>query len=133
MQQAPVAALRKFVRPREAEERYLRRCDAPDQTHQFNPLTRRVRFACESCAILYRTVYREIPRHIRALPDFRMTDAQWEELAIPISLAFFSYSTPADRIVALYPGPAGATESARRGSAAGESYRRGARVFPRPD
>jgi len=30
---------------------------------------------------------------------------------IPISLAFFSYSTPAKRVVALYPGPAGAAES----------------------
>ena len=33
---------------------------------------------------------------------------------IPISLAFFSYSTPADRVVALYPGPAGAAESSLR-------------------
>ncbi len=30
---------------------------------------------------------------------------------IPISLAFFFYSTPAQRFIALYPGPAGAAES----------------------
>ena len=30
---------------------------------------------------------------------------------IPISLAFFSFQTPAGRVVALYPGPAGAAES----------------------
>jgi hypothetical protein len=30
---------------------------------------------------------------------------------IPISLAFFTYSTPAQRVVAMYPGPAGAAES----------------------
>lgn len=30
---------------------------------------------------------------------------------IPISLAFFSFSTPAGRALAFYPGPAGATES----------------------
>jgi hypothetical protein len=39
---------------------------------------------------------------------------QWDDLMIPISLAFFSYSTPANRVVALYPGPAGAAESALR-------------------
>jgi hypothetical protein len=33
---------------------------------------------------------------------------------IPISLAFFSFSTPARRWVALYPGPAGAAESLLR-------------------
>jgi hypothetical protein len=33
---------------------------------------------------------------------------------IPISLAFFSNSTPAGRVVALYPGPAGAAESMLR-------------------
>ncbi len=30
---------------------------------------------------------------------------------IPISLAFFSYSIPAGRVMAFYPGPAGAAES----------------------
>jgi hypothetical protein len=33
---------------------------------------------------------------------------------IPISLAFFSFQSPVNRIVALYPGPAGATESSLR-------------------
>jgi hypothetical protein len=58
--------------------------------------------------------WKEIPRDIRALADFRMTDAQWDDLMIPISLAFFSYSTPAGRAVAFYPGPAGAAESMMR-------------------
>jgi hypothetical protein len=40
-----------------------------------------------------------------------MTDAQWEALHLPISLAFFYPSSPAGRVVALYPSPAGATES----------------------
>jgi hypothetical protein len=35
----------------------------------------------------------------------------WEGLNLPINLAFFLYSTPAGRVVALYPSPAGATES----------------------
>jgi Family of unknown function (DUF5947) len=55
--------------------------------------------------------WREIPRNVRALPGFRITDAQWEDLMIPISLAFFSYCSPAGRVAAFYPGPAGVTES----------------------
>jgi Family of unknown function (DUF5947) len=55
--------------------------------------------------------WREIPRAISSLPDFQITDAQWDDLMLPISLAFFSYCTPAGRVVAFYPGPAGAAES----------------------
>ena len=40
-----------------------------------------------------------------------MTDAQWDALLIPINIAFFFKSTPASRVIALYPSPAGATES----------------------
>jgi hypothetical protein len=39
---------------------------------------------------------------------------EWDDLMIPIALAFFSFSTPADRVVAQYPGPAGAAESLLR-------------------
>lgn len=40
-----------------------------------------------------------------------MTDAQWDSLLIPIGLAFFTYWTPRQRVLAFYPGPAGPTES----------------------
>ncbi len=110
---ASLHSLRKFVPAREAEER----CDTcgaalPEvHAHNFDPPSRRIRCACASCVILYASVYQPIPRRVQALPDFQISDAQWEELMIPISLAFFSYSTPAKRVVALYPGPAGAAES----------------------
>src|SRR5262249_9221587 len=42
---------------------------------------------------------------------FRLTDATWDGLGIPIDLAFFLQSTPAEGVVAVYPSPAGATES----------------------
>lgn len=57
------------------------------------------------------TTYLRVPRRARALPDFQMSDAQWESMLIPINMAFFFYSTSAGRIVALYPSPAGAVES----------------------
>jgi hypothetical protein len=116
MAHAPIAALRKFVRSREPEER----CDtcgmglSTEHRHTFDPASRRIRCACDSCAILYASAYPRIPRRVLALPNFQISDAQWDDLMIPISLAFFSYSTPAAKIIALYPGPAGAAESLLR-------------------
>ena len=40
-----------------------------------------------------------------------MTDSQWDGLMMPINMAFFFKSTPQSRVIALYPSPAGATES----------------------
>jgi hypothetical protein len=40
-----------------------------------------------------------------------MTDSQWDGLMMPINMAFFFRSTAQNRVVALYPSPAGATES----------------------
>ena len=45
------------------------------------------------------------------MSDFHLTDAQWEDLHLPINLAFFYTSTRAGRVVAVYPSPAGGTES----------------------
>jgi hypothetical protein len=55
--------------------------------------------------------FKLIPRDAHSLPGLQLTDAQWEDLALPIELAFLFYSTPAQRMMALYPSPAGATES----------------------
>jgi len=45
------------------------------------------------------------------LPYFRLTDAQWEGLLIPIRLAFFFHNSSTGRVVTLYPSPAGPAES----------------------
>ena len=111
------AVLRQFMRKRTPAEM----CDlcgvelASDHQHLLEPATRRLICCCDACAILFssqgETKYRRVPRRARFLPDFRMTDAQWDSLLIPINLAFFFYSTPSGRMVTLYPSPAGATES----------------------
>ncbi len=116
MAPAPVAALRRFVPVRQSKER-CDRCGAglpSEHAHQFDPRTRLIRCACSSCVELDRGLYLEIPTQARALPNFSITDAQWDDLLIPISLAFFTYSSAAGRVVALYPGPAGASESSLR-------------------
>ncbi len=116
MAPAPVAVLRRFVPVRATEEK----CDGcgamlpAEHFHQFDPKTRRIRCACESCGLRSRGLYRDIPSEVRALPEFRMSDAQWDDLLIPISLAFFTESSAASRVIALYPGPAGASESSLR-------------------
>ena len=71
--------------------------------------------SCEACAVLFSArgdlKYRAIPRHAFLLEYFEMTDAQWESLLIPIGLAFFFRNSDANRVVCIYPGPGGATES----------------------
>ncbi len=67
------------------------------------------------CAILFSgqegARYRRVPESIESLPDFCLTDQEWDDLHLPINLVFFLRSTAADRVLALYPSPAGATES----------------------
>jgi hypothetical protein len=113
----PLAALRRFVRPAPPVER-CELCSAAlaeEHAHLVEPAERRLLCACEACAILFsgqgRTKYRRMPRRVLALPDFRLGDAAWEGLGIPIGLAFFFHSTPAGKTVAVYPSPAGPTES----------------------
>jgi hypothetical protein len=115
------AALRRFARAKRAVER----CDfcsaslGVDHQHliqmEQGPEHRRLVCICDPCAVLFgnqdETSYRRVPRRILFLPDFRLTDAQWEGLMIPIQLAFFFYSSPAGKVVALYPSPGGLTES----------------------
>ena len=71
--------------------------------------------ACGACAVLFSgqagTRFKRVPRRVRGLNDFRLTEAQWEGLRLPIDLAFFFDSTPHGRTIACYPSPAGATES----------------------
>ena len=55
--------------------------------------------------------FKRVPRLVRLLANFQMTDAQWDSLMIPINMAFFFRSSPEARVVAMYPSPAGATES----------------------
>ncbi len=112
-----IGALQRFVRRPPKEER----CDlcgaglGPGHDHLIEPANRKLVCACQACAILFSEQggqrYKRVPRRIRFLPDFRMTDGQWESLMVPINMAFFYQSSKAGRVIATYPSPAGATES----------------------
>lgn len=116
-QNSSFATLRQFIRERVPIET-CEMCNARlivVHQHLIEPKSRKLICACDACAILFSSQgeikYRRVPRRIRSLPDFRMTAAQWDSLMIPIGLAFFFNSTPDERVIALYPSPAGPTES----------------------
>ena len=109
--------LRRFVRERAPQER-CEICGAPiseDHPHLFEPSSRQLICACNSCLISMGngagTPYRRVPDRIRFLSDFQLGDEQWDSLLVPVGMAFFFYSSPAGRMMAFYPSPAGATES----------------------
>ncbi len=109
--------LRQFTRRRPATER-CELCSAelsPDHQHLLEPTARQILCSCDGCAVLFcgqsGAHYLRVPRRIRCLSDFQMTDLQWEALMIPINLAFFYRDTAAAKMMAMYPSPAGAIES----------------------
>jgi hypothetical protein len=116
--QSAIRMLRRFVRPRSVA---LERCElcaaelSPGHQHLIEPKTRQLVCACQPCAILFsgqtELKYRRVPQRVRSLPDFHLTDSQWDGLMIPIGMAFFFHSSPVGKTLALYPSPAGATES----------------------
>ncbi len=72
--------------------------------------------ACRACYLLF-TQRDAVRGMFRAVPDRYLTDvshpltaAEWDELQIPVGLAFFLDSSRAGRVTAFYPSPAGATE-----------------------
>lgn len=97
----------------------LERCEmcsaalAREHQHLLEPAARKLLCACDSCAILFdqQTKYKRVPRRVRYLANLRLTDSQWDGLMMPINLAFFFRSTAEGRVIAMYPSPAGATES----------------------
>lgn len=112
-----LASLRRFVRPRSRAEK-CELCSAELQSvheHLLELARRKILCSCQACALLFGNEaaarYRRVPREVRVFGDFRMTDAQWDGLMIPINLAFFFRSTPEAKVLALYPSPAGAVES----------------------
>lgn len=109
--------LRQFVRRQDPGET-CEMCSAPlgDQhQHLLEPATRKLVCSCDACAILFSNQtakrFKRVPRRVRVLDDFQLTDGQWDSLMMPINMAFFFESTPQGRVMALYPSPAGATES----------------------
>jgi len=125
------SALRRFAQESEkaaqeaatAVEGAQERCELcsepipPEHRHLLEVSTREIMCSCRACSILFDSKaasegkYRLIPDRRLFLEDFEMSDSQWESLRIPVDMAFFFHSVPAERVVAFYPSPMGPTES----------------------
>jgi hypothetical protein len=100
-------------------DRDTERCDLcsttipEDHRHMIYIDERRIVCTCESCWALRSgdAEYRPVGSRIVWLDDMHMPDEVWAGFQIPIGLAFFMYSTTSECVVAMYPSPAGATES----------------------
>ena len=117
-QASAFATLRQFARKRNDNAETCEMCSrelASEHAHLLETANRKLICACEACAILFsgnqNLKFKRVPRDVRFLSDFRLTDAQWDSLMIPIEMAFLYYSTPHGKVVAYYPSPAGPTES----------------------
>lgn len=84
-----------------------------DHRHLLNLHERQIVCTCESCWAIRSgdPDLRPVGNRIAWLEGFELPDEIWADFRIPIGLAFFMYSSVTDCVVALYPSPAGATES----------------------
>lgn len=115
-----LATLRRVVRSRPAASS-IERCEMcavaidPAHGHVVDLQSRQLLCACRPCYLLFTDEqahlrYRAVPdRYARLGPV--LDERTWDELQIPVGLAFLFHNSALDRMVVLYPGPAGATES----------------------
>ena len=116
-----LGVLRQFRGSRRASSRAAEHCELcsaelrDDHPHLVELASRQLVCACDACALLFdgkeRSRYKRVSRRVLYLPNFAISDAQWESLIIPINLAFFFRSSLEGRTIAFYPSPAGAVES----------------------
>ncbi len=116
-----LGVVRAFRGARRAPSRALEHCELcsvelySEHPHLVELASRQLVCACTACALLFDGLeggkYKRISDRARFLPDFALTDGQWDSLIIPINLAFFFYSSSERRTIAYYPSPAGAVES----------------------
>jgi hypothetical protein len=84
--------------------------------HVVDLVSRSLMCTCRACYLLFTAEgahlrYRAVPDRYLSFPEFRLGSGQWDQLEIPVGLAFFFHNSSLGRTIAFYPGPAGATES----------------------
>lgn len=87
---------------------------AGEHQHVVNVSSRSLMCTCRPCYLLFthddaQLAYRAVPD--RYLSFSAIAAPVWEELELPVGVAFLFVNSALDRVVAFYPGPAGATES----------------------
>ncbi|MGI8459653.1 MAG: DUF5947 family protein [Propionibacteriaceae bacterium] len=121
MSGAPLAGLRRVVTnrpPPVVGERCEMCAEAISEEHQHvvDLHSRALMCTCRGCYLLFTAEdaalrYRAVPDRYLSFPDVALDARQYDDLEIPVGLAFLFANSVQDRMVAFYPGPAGATES----------------------
>jgi Family of unknown function (DUF5947) len=84
--------------------------------HVVNLSSRALMCTCRGCYLLFTAEnaelrYRAVPDRYLSFPSFELQPGRWDDLQIPVGLAFFFVNSVLNRTVCFYPGPAGAAES----------------------
>ncbi|CBG75633.1 MULTISPECIES: DUF5947 family protein [Streptomyces] len=117
---ATASGLRRFLTARPPRPERCELCAAAvpgDHRHLVDTDKRALVCACAPCALLMEQPgaaagrFRTVPDRYLTDPGHRLDDTAWEALQIPVGVAFLFRNAALDRLVALYPSPAGATES----------------------
>ena len=115
--------LRRFEesqRPKPRPGEACEMCATPvpeEHSHIVNIESRELMCVCRGCYLLFakegaaQGKFRQVPERYLFDPCFALDNSQWEQIQIPVSMAFFFYNSTEERFVAFYPSPAGATES----------------------
>ncbi|HEX2376530.1 MAG TPA: DUF5947 family protein [Miltoncostaeaceae bacterium] len=106
-------------RPDEPAAAPEERCDLcsvsipADHRHMLHVEERRIVCTCETCRALFAGdgPYRPAGSRTAWLEGFELPDELWASFRIPIGLVFFFRSSTVGGVVAMYPSPAGTTES----------------------
>ena len=119
----PLNSLRKLMQTPARQVAAPEHCDlcqevlAPNHRHLLELANRTLICTCTACFLLFNKdgagsgKYRTVPRRFLAMPNFVMSDGEWDDLMIPVNMVFIYSSAGSKPVTALYPGPAGATES----------------------
>ncbi|HEY2771821.1 MAG TPA: DUF5947 family protein [Solirubrobacteraceae bacterium] len=85
----------------------------PDHRHLLHLVERRIVCTCEACWGMRggEGDFRPTGQRTLWLDGLDVPDDLWASFQIPIGLAFFMRSTVTECVIAMYPSPAGATES----------------------
>ncbi len=113
--------LKRFLdRPRKRVGEHCEMCSEPipkEHSHVVNVQSRNLMCVCRACYLLFthqgaaQGRYLAVPERYLYDPDFVLTTDQWEDLQIPVNMAFFFMNSEMERMAGFYPSPAGATES----------------------
>jgi hypothetical protein len=104
-------------------EAALERCElcgapiAPEHRHVLDVSKRELMCTCRACSLLFASQaasaghYKLVPDRRLRIEDMQLSDLAWEELRLPVEMAFFFRNSAVGRVQAFYPSPMGPTES----------------------